>query len=190
MMQVDVVLPAALAHVEMRPYQREGLAWLDFLRRSGLHGVLADDMGLGKTLQTTAIIAGQPPVLLCMQTLWGIVVTAQPCYCSRGRLLGAAHQYVAFHLMASDARPRVCCSGRWGAAGGGRGAPPLPGGVPLDAGAALGARGGQVRGQGGAAHTCLPGRPSGAYVIGGLLAYAVPTSNHITPAQPLEGCAP
>ena len=43
---------------ELRPYQRAGIAWLAFLRRCGLHGVLADDMGLGKTLQTTAIIAG------------------------------------------------------------------------------------------------------------------------------------
>ena len=36
---------------EMRPYQRDGLAWLQFLRKAGLGGVLADDMGLGKTLQ-------------------------------------------------------------------------------------------------------------------------------------------
>ncbi len=55
-----VPLPAALRDVQMRPYQREGLAWLAFLRRSGLHGVLADDMGLGKTLQATAIVAGAP----------------------------------------------------------------------------------------------------------------------------------
>jgi len=55
----DVPLPAALREdLQMRPYQLEGYAWLAFLRRSGLHGVLADDMGLGKTLQATAIIAG------------------------------------------------------------------------------------------------------------------------------------
>lgn len=35
----------------MRRYQQEGINWLAFLRRFGLHGVLADDMGLGKTLQ-------------------------------------------------------------------------------------------------------------------------------------------
>ena len=71
-MQADVTLPKALAHVEMRPYQREGLAWLAFLRRSGLHGVLADDMGLGKTLQTTAIIAGMPSCAVCMRKdMWG-----------------------------------------------------------------------------------------------------------------------
>ena len=38
----------------LRPYQQQGLAWLQRLRRHGLGGVLADDMGLGKTLQTLA----------------------------------------------------------------------------------------------------------------------------------------
>lgn len=37
--------------VEMRPYQREGLRWLNALAEAGVGGVLADDMGLGKTLQ-------------------------------------------------------------------------------------------------------------------------------------------
>jgi superfamily II DNA or RNA helicase len=35
----------------LRPYQQEGLNWLQFLREYGLAGILADDMGLGKTLQ-------------------------------------------------------------------------------------------------------------------------------------------
>ena len=38
----------------LRPYQQEGLGWLQFLRRTGLGGILADDMGLGKTVQTLA----------------------------------------------------------------------------------------------------------------------------------------
>lgn len=38
----------------LRPYQCEGLGWLQFLRRHRLGGVLADDMGLGKTVQTLA----------------------------------------------------------------------------------------------------------------------------------------
>ena len=42
--------PGVLA--ELRPYQQQGLNWLQFLRRYGLCGLLADDMGLGKTLQT------------------------------------------------------------------------------------------------------------------------------------------
>ncbi|MBF2054959.1 MAG: DEAD/DEAH box helicase [Candidatus Sericytochromatia bacterium] len=38
----------------LRPYQQEGLNWLQFLREFNFHGVLADDMGLGKTIQTLA----------------------------------------------------------------------------------------------------------------------------------------
>jgi hypothetical protein len=43
--------PANLA-AELRPYQLQGLSWLQFLREHQLGGILADDMGLGKTLQT------------------------------------------------------------------------------------------------------------------------------------------
>jgi superfamily II DNA or RNA helicase len=45
--------PQGLA-LELRPYQREGLAWLQYLREHELAGILADDMGLGKTAQTLA----------------------------------------------------------------------------------------------------------------------------------------
>lgn len=41
----------------LRPYQAQGVAWLDLLRESGLGGILADDMGLGKTIQILALIA-------------------------------------------------------------------------------------------------------------------------------------
>jgi len=40
----------------LRPYQRDGLNWLQFLREYGLGGILADDMGLGKTVQALAHI--------------------------------------------------------------------------------------------------------------------------------------
>jgi superfamily II DNA or RNA helicase len=40
----------------LREYQREGLAWLSFLREFGLGGILADDMGLGKTVQVLALL--------------------------------------------------------------------------------------------------------------------------------------
>jgi SNF2 family DNA or RNA helicase len=43
--------PAGLG-LELRHYQTEGLAWLQFLREQNLAGILADDMGLGKTAQT------------------------------------------------------------------------------------------------------------------------------------------
>jgi superfamily II DNA or RNA helicase len=41
----------------LRPYQVEGLQWLQFIREFGIGGVLADDMGLGKTIQTLAHLA-------------------------------------------------------------------------------------------------------------------------------------
>ncbi|KAG2490891.1 hypothetical protein HYH03_010808 [Edaphochlamys debaryana] len=49
-------LPFELPY-KLRPYQQDGVSWLAFLRRFGLHGVLADDMGLGKTLQASCIMA-------------------------------------------------------------------------------------------------------------------------------------
>ncbi|MGE3165381.1 MAG: SNF2-related protein [Planctomycetota bacterium] len=42
----------------LRGYQRDGLAWLNFLREIGLGGCLADDMGLGKTVQLLAHLDG------------------------------------------------------------------------------------------------------------------------------------
>jgi len=48
------VPPPAGLQATLRPYQRRGLDWLQFLRAHGLAGILADDMGLGKTLQTLA----------------------------------------------------------------------------------------------------------------------------------------
>ncbi|HYZ39479.1 MAG TPA: DEAD/DEAH box helicase, partial [Stellaceae bacterium] len=50
------VEPPAGLHTELRPYQREGLDWLQFLRAYELGGILADDMGLGKTVQALAHI--------------------------------------------------------------------------------------------------------------------------------------
>jgi SNF2 family DNA or RNA helicase len=52
----SVPLPATL-NATLRPYQRDGFAWLSFLRTHGLGGILADDMGLGKTIQTLTLIA-------------------------------------------------------------------------------------------------------------------------------------
>jgi superfamily II DNA or RNA helicase len=46
-----------LGHLDdvLRPYQKQGVAWLRFLRDHGFGGILADEMGLGKTLQTLAL---------------------------------------------------------------------------------------------------------------------------------------
>ncbi len=41
---------------ELRPYQRDGLGWLQFLEQFGFGGCLADDMGLGKTIQVLAFL--------------------------------------------------------------------------------------------------------------------------------------
>ncbi len=50
------VEPPAGFNATLRPYQLQGLAWLQFLREFGFSGILADDMGLGKTVQTLAHI--------------------------------------------------------------------------------------------------------------------------------------
>ncbi|HCU06443.1 MAG TPA: hypothetical protein DIC42_02515 [Holosporales bacterium] len=60
---------------DLRPYQKEGLNWFQFLRSYNLCGILADDMGLGKTIQTLAHLLVEKnegrlkqPVLLIMPT--------------------------------------------------------------------------------------------------------------------------
>jgi superfamily II DNA or RNA helicase len=74
----EVALPKSV-HAALRPYQQQGLNWLQFLREHGLAGILADDMGLGKTLQTLAHIqvekdAGrltQPALIIAPVSLMG-----------------------------------------------------------------------------------------------------------------------
>jgi superfamily II DNA or RNA helicase len=61
----------------LRPYQGQGVDWLQFLGSAGLGGVLADDMGLGKTVQTLAHlmidkVAGRldrPSLIVCPTSL-------------------------------------------------------------------------------------------------------------------------
>lgn len=50
-----VIAPKGL-NASLRPYQQEGLNWLNFLTEYGFSGILADDMGLGKTVQTLAYL--------------------------------------------------------------------------------------------------------------------------------------
>ena len=51
------ITPPAELKATLRPYQIEGVTWLQNLRERSVGGVLADDMGLGKTLQTIAHLA-------------------------------------------------------------------------------------------------------------------------------------
>jgi SNF2 family DNA or RNA helicase len=44
---------------ELRPYQKAGYNWMQFLNKYSLGGCLADDMGLGKTVQTLALLQQQ-----------------------------------------------------------------------------------------------------------------------------------
>lgn len=44
---------------ELRPYQKEGFNWLQFLNQYNFGGCLADDMGLGKTVQTLAMLQSE-----------------------------------------------------------------------------------------------------------------------------------
>jgi SNF2 family DNA or RNA helicase len=63
-------LPPGLEQT-LRPYQREGVDWLVFLRRAGLGALLADDMGLGKTLQALCAIEGRTLVVAPTSVLHG-----------------------------------------------------------------------------------------------------------------------
>ncbi|MGF7049968.1 SNF2 family DNA or RNA helicase [Paenibacillus sp. DS2015] len=76
-----LAVPAEL-QAELRAYQRDGYAWLAFLRRFGLGACLADDMGLGKTVQfiayllhikeTTTDMGTQfPSLLICPTSVLG-----------------------------------------------------------------------------------------------------------------------
>lgn len=71
----DRPLPESLADV-MRPYQREGFAWLNTLADTGLGGILADEMGLGKSLQTISVLLSRkeelaecPALIVCPASL-------------------------------------------------------------------------------------------------------------------------
>src|SRR5699024_4218823 len=70
--------PEGLA-AELRPYQRAGLRWLDFMAENRLGAILADDMGLGKTVQILALLvhrAGDrrrygPALVVCPMSVVG-----------------------------------------------------------------------------------------------------------------------
>jgi superfamily II DNA or RNA helicase len=44
----------------LREYQKQGVAWMNFIGANALGGILADEMGLGKTLQALAFLSTLP----------------------------------------------------------------------------------------------------------------------------------
>ena len=59
LLEIDAIAkhdPPATLQARLRPYQRDGFAWLASLWELELGGILADDMGLGKTLEALAFI--------------------------------------------------------------------------------------------------------------------------------------
>lgn len=73
------IAPPAGFSATLRPYQQQGLAWLQALRELGFGGVLADDMGLGKTVQVLAHLAtehtagrlAEPALVVCPTSVIG-----------------------------------------------------------------------------------------------------------------------
>jgi SNF2 family DNA or RNA helicase len=66
-------------NAELRPYQLQGLHWLQMIRELTFNGILADDMGLGKTVQTLAHLllekqqgrTDQPTLIVAPTSLMG-----------------------------------------------------------------------------------------------------------------------
>ena len=108
----EVPLPSSV-RATLRPYQQQGLNWLQFLSAHGLAGVLADDMGLGKTLQTLAHIqvekdAGRlthPALVIAPVSLMGNWQREAARFCPGLRCLvlhGAGRHDVAGEVTAHD----------------------------------------------------------------------------------------
>lgn len=77
--KIDLISPPQTLQAQLRPYQIEGVSWMQFLRKYDLAGILADEMGLGKTIQTLTHIliekeAGRlthPALVIAPTTLMG-----------------------------------------------------------------------------------------------------------------------
>ena len=60
----------------LRPYQQDGLAWLQAMKSTGFNAILADEMGLGKTIQALSLLSsdkkenkGRPSLVICPKSL-------------------------------------------------------------------------------------------------------------------------
>lgn len=70
----DCTLDKDLFHGELRPYQKNGVAWLNAMTARNCNLILADEMGLGKTVQLLAYLASStqehlPALIVCPTTL-------------------------------------------------------------------------------------------------------------------------
>jgi non-specific serine/threonine protein kinase len=54
--EIKTVAPPKGLNATLRPYQLQGISYMNFLREYHFGGILADEMGLGKTIQTLAFI--------------------------------------------------------------------------------------------------------------------------------------
>lgn len=69
--EIPAVLPNSSFKGTLRPYQQQGVNWLNFLYQFGFHGILSDDMGLGKTVQVLAFLSllnSNQPSLIVLPT--------------------------------------------------------------------------------------------------------------------------
>jgi non-specific serine/threonine protein kinase len=57
----------------LRPYQRQGFAWLKFMTQLGLGACLADDMGLGKTVQVIALLLDRRTSVATARSSFGVI---------------------------------------------------------------------------------------------------------------------
>ncbi|MEI8340657.1 MAG: SNF2-related protein, partial [Verrucomicrobiota bacterium] len=71
--QLEKCQPIPLGAIDeiLRPYQKQGVYWMNFLAKNGFGGILADEMGLGKTLQALAFlqITGGKSLIICPSSL-------------------------------------------------------------------------------------------------------------------------
>ncbi len=66
-----VAPPLGSLEAVLRPYQKQGIAWLNYLATNRMSGILADEMGLGKTVQALAFlrVVGGKSLVVCPSSL-------------------------------------------------------------------------------------------------------------------------
>lgn len=71
--ELERLEPVPLGNLDetLRPYQKQGVYWMNFLAKNRLAGILADEMGLGKTVQTLALlrVLGGKALIVCPSSL-------------------------------------------------------------------------------------------------------------------------